>query len=274
MKRFLSLLFIFTLMFSLAACSGNNNSNEQQKENKNNEQAEKVENIELTISAAASLTDAFEEIKTKFEEENENIKLTFNFGASGDLQQQISQGAPVDFFISAALDKFETLQKEGAIDESNYKNFLLNELVLITPADSKLDINAFTDLTNDDVKQIAIGTPESVPVGKYTKQSFEHLGIWGELEDKIIYAKDVREVLHYVDTGNVDAGLVYRTDAATSDQSKIVAASEEGYHDPVIYPAGVLKDSKHHEEAIKFYEFLQGSTAVDILTKYGFIVLD
>lgn len=274
MKRFLSLFFAITLIFSLAACSNNDNSQEQEKEKNNTKQEEKVENVELTISAAASLTDAFEDIKTKFEEENKNIKLTFNFGASGDLQQQISQGAPVDFFVSAALDKFETLQEEGAIDESNHKDFLLNELVLIIPADSKLDITSFTDLTNDDVKQIAIGTPESVPVGKYTKQSFEHLGIWDELEDKIIYAKDVREVLNYVDTANVDAGLVYRTDAATSDKAKIVATSEEGYHDPVIYPAGVIKDSKHKEEAIKFYEFLQGKTAVDILTKYGFTVLE
>lgn len=269
MTKKLFYLFTVIAIFMLVSCSSSNADNQE----KANEGTEK-EHIELTVSAAASLSDAFEEIKTEFEAKNDNVNITFNFGASGDLQQQISQGAPVDIFVSAALDKFTTLQEEGAIDENHQKEFLLNELVLITPTDSTVDIHSFTDLANKDVKQIAIGTPESVPVGKYSKQSFVHLGIWEDLQDKLVFAKDVREVLHYVDSGNVDAGLVYRTDAAISEQSKIVATSEEGYHEPVIYPAGVIKDSKHKEEAISFYSFLQGNEAKEILTNYGFKVLD
>lgn len=285
MKRLLTLFFAFALIFSLAACSGNDdkdpateqppveeNAGEANKEP--NKPIEKAEEVELTISAAASLTDAFEEVKQAFQKEHENLKINFNFAASGDLQQQISNGAPVDFFISAALDKFETLLSEGAIEENQHKDFLQNELVLILPADSTADVTSFADLTADEIGKIAVGTPESVPVGKYSKQSLEHLGIWEELADKIIFAKDVREVLNYVDTGNVDAGFVYKTDAATSEKSKIVATAEDGYHERVIYPAGVIKDSKHKEEAIIFYEFLQSDLAVNILEAHGFKVLD
>lgn len=265
-KRWFYLIMILALI-TLTACQsiyGNAIENEKKSSKR----------TELTISAAASLSDAFEEIKQKFENEHEDIQITFNFGASGDLQQQISQGAPVDLFISAAMDKFTILKEQSLLDEEFHKKFLVNELVLITPDDSTLNIHTFNDLTKNNVKQLAIGTPESVPVGQYSKQCFEHTGIWDVLQDKLIYAKDVREVLHYVATGNVDAGVVYRTDAMTSDKINVVDTAAAESHEEIIYPIGILKNSRQMAEAIMFYDYLQSDEAKQIFISYGFKVLD
>lgn len=258
MKKRNFLLIILTITIVLGACTKEGNFTK----------------VQLTVSAAASLTEVLEEIKTQFEEKNDNIEITFNFGASGDLQQQIANGAPVDLFISAALDKFELLEEKNMIDDDYKKELLLNELVLITKKGTNSNLNSFTDLSNNNINQIAIGTPESVPVGKYTKQTFEHLQIWDDLKDKLIFTKDVREVLHYVETDNVDAGLVYKTDAAISPHVEVVATAEKHYHDPVSYPAGIIKNTMHKEEAQLFYSFLQSEDAKSIYEKYGFKLMD
>jgi molybdate transport system substrate-binding protein len=231
-----------------------------------NDQTEKAE---LTVSAAASLTDALNEIRKSFEEENKNIKLIYNFGASGTLQQQILQGAPVDLFFSAALDKFNQLIEEGHIDEQSSMDLVTNEIVLIVPESEKSEVDSFEDLGGY-AEKISIGVPESVPAGKYAKEMLETIGMWNEIEDKIVFAKDVRQVLMYVETGNVDAGIVYQTDAILSTKVNIMASAKEGTHTPIIYPVGIKSDTNYPNEAKVFYQYLQSQESLRILEKYGF----
>ncbi|WML41698.1 molybdate ABC transporter substrate-binding protein [Neobacillus sp. OS1-2] len=224
--------------------------------------------VELTISAAASLQDALHEITANFNQDHDSIKINYNFGATGALQQQISQGAPVDLFFSAAEDKFDQLVTDGLIVEKNGTDLIRNELVLIAPKESAKGIQAFEDLTKAD--KLSIGTPESVPAGAYGKEVLEKLKLWSAIEGKIVYAKDVRQVLTYVETGNVDAGIVYKTDALTSDKVVIVSTAAEDTHTPIVYPVGIVKASSHLKEAMLFYEYLQTKEAMKVFEKYGF----
>ncbi|NHC38675.1 molybdate ABC transporter substrate-binding protein [Bacillus sp. MM2020_1] len=259
-------LFLTMLLFLLVftGCS----ANEQSKRPIEKKQAAPEKNVELTISAAASLQDALTEITSNFNKEHGNLKINYNFGASGALQQQISQGAPVDLFFSAAEDKFDQLVIDGLIEKKNGIDLVGNELVLVVPKDSTKGIKTFEDLTKAD--KLSIGTPESVPAGKYAKEVLGNLTIWNSVEGKIVYAKDVRQVLTYVETGNVDAGMVYKTDALTSNKVEIAATADKKTHTPIVYPVGIIKASSHPKEAMLFYEYLNSNEAMEVFKKYGF----
>ena len=230
---------------------------------------EKPNNIELVVSAAASLTDTLNELKSSFEKEYPNITLTFNFGSSGKLAQQIEQGAPVDIFLSASKKFMDQLVNKGMIDNSTLLNFAGNQLVLITEKDNNLEIASFTDLNTDLIKRIAIGNPESVPAGKYAKEIFESIQLWTEIQPKLILAKDVRQVLTYTESGNVDFGVVYFSDTLISDKIKIAAIADENWHKPIIYPGAVTANSKHTAEGKLFLSYLTDEKAKSILNKYG-----
>ncbi|MBZ4653122.1 MAG: molybdenum transporter, periplasmic molybdate-binding protein [Peptococcaceae bacterium] len=195
-----------------------------------------------------------------------------NFGSSGALQQQIEQGAPVDIFISAAPKQMDALQQKNFLMEGSRHDLLENRMVLIVPRDSTA-INSFQDLARERVKKVAIGAPESVPAGKYAQEAIVSLGLWEQILSKVVYAKDVRQVLAYVETGNVDAGIVYQTDTKISDKVKVIAAAASQSHSPVLYPMAVIKGSKHSREAVEFTNFLTGEKAKKIFEKYGFIVV-
>lgn len=259
MKK-LNLIF-FTMMLFLLALSGC--AKEEQTKKTASEKK-----VELTISAAASLQNALTDIKADFEKEHPNVTLNYNFGASGALQQQISQGAPVDLFFSAAEDKFQKLVQDGLIEKKNGTDLVGNDLVLVVPKDSNKGIKTFEDLAKAD--KVALGTPESVPAGQYGKQTLDMLNVWKSIEGKVVYGKDVRQVLTYVETNNVDAGIVYKTDALTSQKVKIVATAKEDAHDPIIYPVGVIKSSTHTKEAKLFYDYLQNDQSMKTLEEYGF----
>ncbi len=247
-------IFLFAALFILlTGCGANSNPNR----------------TELTVSAAASLREALEEAGKIYSNQNPDIKIVYNFGGSGSLQQQISQGAPVDLFVSAAQDQFNLLMSKKLIDQSNNINLLKNELVIITQKDNG-NLPSVKSLEDDKISRIAIGTPETVPAGMYAKQALLSLGLWEGVEQKLIPTKDVRQVLSYVETGNVDAGIVYKTDAMISDKVKVIALQDEGLHDPIIYPAGVIAGTKHKEEASRFLDFLKGNEATKIFEKYGF----
>ncbi|SDY00119.1 molybdate transport system substrate-binding protein [Evansella caseinilytica] len=224
--------------------------------------------VEIIVSAAASLTDALNEIKRSFEEEYQGISITYNFGSSGALQQQIIQGAPVNIFFSAAEDKFDELMEKGLIQKEDGVDLVGNDIVLVTPTDMEM-IQSFADLP-EQAQTLSIGTPESVPAGKYAKEMLENIGLWKEMEQQIVYAKDVRQVLTYVETGNVDAGIVYRTDALISSKVNIVATAEEGTHAQIIYPLGIIDESDNRNETRIFYEYLQSEKSLKILEEYGF----
>ncbi|MEH7011278.1 molybdate ABC transporter substrate-binding protein [Neobacillus niacini] len=260
-------LIIYSMMLLLLVLSGCS-ANEQTKKPEEQKQEVSEKKVELTISAAASLQDALNEITATFEKEHSNVKVNYNFGASGALQQQISQGAPVDLFFSAAEDKFDKLVQDGIIDKAKGTDLVGNELVLVVPNDTKKEIKTFEDLTKTD--KISIGTPEAVPAGQYAKETLEKLNVWTAIEGKVVYAKDVRQVLTYVETNNVDAGIVYKTDALLSKKVKMVATAKDNTHAPIIYPLGVIKNSKYPKEAQLFYDYLQNETSMKTLEKYGF----
>lgn len=263
-KSILLMLGFILIVFSTTACGKKvTDSSKPQSSDKA---------TELTISAAASLKDALEELKSVYEESNSNVKLTYNFGSSGSLQQQIEQGAQVDVFISAATKQMDALSEKGFLLEDTRKDFLENKIVLVVPSDST-DIKGYNDLSSDKVKNIGLGEPSSVPVGQYAKEVLEYLTIFDSIKSKVVYGKDVKEVLAWVETGNADAGIVYETDAMISNKVKIVERAPKGSHKPVYYPAAVIKDTKKKEAAIDFITYLYSSDAKPIFEKYGFIFL-
>lgn len=227
------------------------------------------ERVALTISAAASLTDALTEIRKTYEGEHDGVKLSFNFGASGTLQQQIEQGAPADLFLSAAAKNMNALVDKKLIKDDAHTNLLTNSLVVVTPKDG-LAVASLADLSGDAFKQIAIGIPESVPAGSYAKEALTSAGLWDSLASKTVQGKDVRQVLQYVETGNVDAGFVYKTDALTSKSVAVALEVDPATYEPIEYPIGIVKATKHGKEAKVFYEYLQSKNATDVFAKYGF----
>ena len=225
---------------------------------------------EIIVSAAASLKNAFEELAPIYEKQT-GVRAAFNFAASGVLQQQIETGAPVDVFASAAQKQMDDLQKKGLIDEATRKDFTGNSLVLILPADSKHKIDTFADLARPEFARIAIGNPKTVPAGQYAEESLTNLKLWEKLRSRFIMAENVRQVLDYVSRGEVDAGLVYSSDAAIAgDKISIVSQAPKGTHQEIIYPVAVVKDSKNSDAAKKFVDLLLGDTGRKILAKYGF----
>jgi len=256
-KKFYSFFASILILVGLLAACGNEENDPQVKEP-----------IELTISAAASLQDALEELKTTYEKEHDTIKILYNFGGSGALQQQILQGAPADLFFSAAEDKFDALVEKEMIDPNQGVDLLANELVLIVPKKNDKQIQSFEDLKQ--AGKIALGTPETVPAGQYGVETLKNMQLWESLESKVVYTKDVRQVLTYSETENVDAGIVYKTDALVSNKVEVVATADDQTHTPIIYPVGVIKNSKHVQEAEDFYHFLQSDEAMEVFKKYGF----
>lgn len=225
--------------------------------------------ISLTVSAAVSIEDALEEVKGVYTREKPHVALTFNFGASGTLQIQIEQGAPVDVFISAAPQPMDALAAKGLLLPATRANLLENRLVLIVPKDSS-GFAGFSDLARDSVKLVAMGDPRSVPAGEYARQVLTSLGIYDQVKRKAVLATDVRQVLAYVETGSADAGIVYATDAQISSRVKVVATAPPGSHERVVYPVAVLKNSRHAAEAREFVRYLLGPEAGAVFRKYGF----
>lgn len=231
-----------------------------------------TEKVELTISAAASLTDALKEIQTNYETKNKQIKLNFNFGASGALQQQIEQGAPADLFFSAATKNMKTLVDKQLIDTAQQKNLLINELVAVIPADGKVAVTKVEDLSGDSIKHLALGEPATVPAGSYAKEALTNVKLWDSLQAKIVQGKDVRQVLTYVESGNAEAGFVYKTDALTSKSVKVAFSVDPKTYTPIEYPAGIVKATKHSKETSDFYTYLQSKEAQDVFVKFGFSI--
>lgn len=229
------------------------------------------EPVNLTVSAAASLTDAAGELKALYESKNTGTTITMNLASSGTLQKQIEEGAPADLFISAGKSQMDALSQKGLIIEESRKDLLGNELVLIAGKESKL--TGFDGLTDASIEKISIGTPETVPAGKYAQEALTSLKLWDPLQSKIVQAKDVRQVLTYVETGNVDAGLVYRTDAIAGKDIKVITAAPEGSYKPIVYPMALIKSTKHQKETEAFVSFLHSDDAVKIFEKYGFKVI-
>lgn len=225
--------------------------------------------VELTVSAAISLKDALDEIAQLYSAEVPGAVIHFNLGGSGTLQHQIEQGAPVDIFISASEDQMNSLESEGLLSPGTRRDLVKNTVVLIVPK-GKSGISSFQDLARPDVKVIAIGDPQTVPAGKYAEEVLTHFHLYEQLKPKLALTKDVRQVLTYVITGNVDAGIVYATDAKISAAVSVVATAPEDSHSPVVYPVAALKASKQPAEAKRFLDFLMSAKSQGVFGKCGF----
>jgi len=227
---------------------------------------------ELTISAAISLKDAFEEIGKLFQKQHADVKICFNFGASGALAGQIEAGAPVDVFASAAQKDMDVLQGKGLLLARSRSNFARNSLVFIAPAKAAMHLRAADDLRMPDVKKIAIGNPATVPAGRYAIEALRSFQLYETLKPKFVFGENVRQVLDYVARGEVDAGIVYKTDAFVQPGGvSVFLQPPEESHSPVLYPIAVLAASKNVARAQQCVDFV--STAVEvrtILQKYGF----
>lgn len=248
MKKIMPLL---TILFLLAACG------ETSADSSN----------ELLISSASSLTDAMLTAEKEFQKTHPEVDLVFNFGSSGKLRNQIQQGAPVDLFLSASANDIEILQQDGLVIGQGVQDFAKNRLVLASA--EKLQETDPKKLLKNSGKIIAVGEPESVPVGFYTKEALSRIGLWDSLEGKLIFAKDARQVLSYIESGNAEIGVVYSSDAGMSSSIEtVIDLPQDGIE--IIYPAGVMDGAANKEAAEEFLAFLISKEGQKLLEEYGF----
>ncbi|MBR4448128.1 molybdate ABC transporter substrate-binding protein [Methanobrevibacter sp.] len=228
---------------------------------------------EVNLAAAASLKNAFDEkLIPMFEEKYPGVTVTPTYASSGDLQTQIENGLEADVFMSAANKQMNALADEGLVDNDTNLQFLENKVVLIVPADSDANITSFDDL-KDVEGNIAIGDPESVPAGQYAQEVLNNTGLWDTVEPKLSLGTDVTAVLNQVAQGSADCGIVYATDAKSTDDVKVICeAPDDALKTPVIYPVAALKNSTDSDATQAFMDFLQTQEAKDVFVEYGFTI--
>ena len=274
MKKIISLAIASVIALSVFGCSSS--------ENTETAETEQTESVELVVFAAASMTDTMNEIAEMYKAVEPDVNIVYNFDSSGTLKTQIQEGADCDIFISAAQKQMNQLDINGGdentegldfVDTDTRFNLVSNSVVLITPVGNPADVESFEDLASDKVSLIALGNSD-VPVGQYSEEIFNYMGIWDQLnsESKITFGSNVREVLAQVEEGAVDCGVVYSTDAATTDMVEVVASAPEESHQDVTYPAAVLKTSKNPEAAKAFIDYLKTGECTEVFEKAGFVI--
>ena len=232
---------------------------------------ESAEPVELIIAAAASLTIPMTEIADNYMAEHPGVTVKLDFASSGKLQTQIENGAPSDIFFSASTKQMDALESQDLIADGSRVDLLRNEIVLIVPTDSALDLTSFENAATDKVTSIAVGDPASVPAGQYAEQTFTFLNILDAVNAKAVLGSDVKQVLSWVSTGEVDCGVVYKTDAVADGNVSIVAMAPDGSHNPVIYPVAMVKASEQQEAAAAFIDYLKTDAALSVLDASGFL---
>ncbi|HEV2305084.1 MAG TPA: molybdate ABC transporter substrate-binding protein [Candidatus Acidoferrales bacterium] len=248
-------LLLCAICFALAGCGNVGHSPNQP--------------VTLTVSAAISLKGPLQLIGQNYQRTHPDQRVVCNFGASGTLQRQIEQGAPVDVFISAGERQMDALEKEKLLVPGTRRDLLSNQMALIEPARSQ-KIKTFADLRQRSVKTIAVGNPKIVPAGMYAQEVLEHLRLLPAIQHKLVYAADVRQALAYVETGNADAGLVYVTDAKITSAVRVAAIAPEDSHLPILYPVALLTSSKSPEAARSFLDTLESPDSLAAFEKAGF----
>lgn len=256
-RKLMVVLLTIAMAFALSSC------------------AEKKQD-ELTVFAAASMTESLQELKDVFEKENTGVKLVYNFDSSGTLNTQIEEGATCDVFISAAkkqmdeLDpKSDTYKSKASIDSNSRFNLLENEVTLAVKKDSDKNINSFLELVKKDVKTVAIGNSD-VPVGQYSKELLTKLEIWDKIQDKISFASNVKEVTSWISEGAADCGIIYSTDAKAAGLKIVDTADSSQFKNRIIYPAAIVEKTKNKDSSQKFLELLKSDKAIKVFEKYGF----
>lgn len=256
MKRLFAV--VIAMLLVLAGCSNSNDNNESKKDDADNGKKQ-----EIQVAAAASLTDVTKKLASEFKKEHKNADIKFNYGGSGALRKQIESGAPVDVFMSANTKDVDALKDKNKAHDT-YK-YAKNSLVLIGDKDS--NYTSVKDLKDND--KLALGEVKTVPAGKYAKQYLDNNNLFKEVESKIVYAKDVKQVLNYVEKGNAKQGFVYKTDLYKQNKKidTVKVIKEVELKKPITYEAGATSDSKLAKE---WMEFLKSDKAKEILKEYHF----
>jgi molybdate transport system substrate-binding protein len=224
---------------------------------------------DVVVSAASSLTDAFQAVGKAYETKHPGTHVVLNFAASDVLLRQIASGAPADIFASADETAMDKAVAAKAVDPATRQDFASNRLVLIVPKGGKAHVTSPADLKSDAVKRVAYGDPASVPVGRYTRLALEQQGLWETVSAKGVLAQNVRQSLDYVARGEVDAGFVFATDA-TIMKDKVDVAAVVATPKPITYPIAVVAGSKQAKEAVAFEAFVQSPEGRGILAGFGF----
>lgn len=274
MKKIVLLSLLCVLVLVAVSCSG---KNKNAAANNSKDVDESKEKTEIVIFAAASMTETIEEIAKKYEEENPNVKIVPNFDSSGTLKTQIEEGADCDIFISASQKHMDSLDinseknedKLDFIDSDTKVDLLENKVTIAVKEDSDLALENFKDLASDRVKSLGLGN-EDVPVGKYSEEILKNIGIWDQIQDKVTYGSNVKEVTNWISEGAVDCGIIYQTDAFSANLKVLLTAGPDELKTPVVYPAAVIKNSKNKDEAKKFLEYLQNEKSSEIFESVGF----
>lgn len=225
---------------------------------------------EILVSAASSLTEAFQAIGTAFTRAERNrVVVRFNFASSGTLLQQIRQGAPVDVFASASPQEMDALEKERRLEPGTRADFASNRLVLIVPAKGA-SIKTWADLATA-ARRVAVSNPDSVPSGRYARETLTRRGLWSAVRTRAVRGENVRQTLAYVAAGDADAGIVFATDARVEKRVRVVAVAVPGKdHAPIRYPVAVVRGAADAAAAKRFAAFLRGPAARDTLKRFGF----
>ena len=227
---------------------------------------------EVTLSVAISMKEVVEDLGRRFMAARPGVTLRYNLGSSGELQKQIEAGAPIDLFISAAPRHMDELEKKGLVLAATRRVFARNVLTVVKPADSRIDLTKPSDLLDPRVTKIVIGSPKTVPVGQYAEESLRALGLWERLQAKLVFAENVRQALDYVARGEVDAGFVYTTDAATrAKQVKEAFRPVEDTYRPILYPVAVVAGAKHPAVAQAYVDLLLSRDGQAVLARFGFL---
>jgi molybdate transport system substrate-binding protein len=233
--------------------------------------AASLRSADLNVFAAASLTDALKEIASAYEKQTGD-KIVFNFGASSTLARQIEEGAPADIYFSADEPKMDALEKNDRIIKETRKSRLSNSLVIVVTFDSSLAVRSANDLTGPAIKRIALADPKAVPAGVYAKTYLEKLKIWPAVEPKVVPTENVRAALAAVESGNAEAGMVYKTDAAISKKVKVAYEVPRAEGPEISYPMAVVKETKQPDLARKFLQYLDSAAAAKVFKRFGFVI--
>lgn len=265
MKKITYLILALLICVSLVGCG--------------NKTVEENEETEIVVFAAASMTETLEEIKGIYEKDHPEIKITYTFDSSGSLKTQIEEGAECDIFISAAQKQMDALypnsenyEGENLIDSDSRIDFLENKIVLVVPEGNPKNVQDFSDIEKDELELIALGN-EDVPVGQYSEELFRNLGIWDEIQGKISFGSNVKEVTTWVDESVVDCGIVYATDAYSAGLEIVAEAGQDLVKTPVIYPLAIMGKSEVKDEAGSFIEYLIGPEAGKVFEAVGFALI-
>jgi molybdate transport system substrate-binding protein len=224
---------------------------------------------DLTVSAAASLTNAFRELAPLFESAHPGTRVLLNFAASDALVAQIARGAPVDVFAAADQESMDRAESQTLLAPGTRRDFVGNALVVAVPMGAASEPKGLADLLGPAPTRVALGAPASVPAGRYAKGALVAAGLWGAIEPRVIYGQSVRQVLDYVARGEVDAGFVYLTDAAIM-KDKVKVAFTVSTATPISYPIAIIGSSSQRAMGASFVDFLASAQARSVLARYGF----